>query len=353
MMKAGVIGCGTISKFHVDGFREAGCELGWFCDIDPARSGAYQALYPGSKTTADYRDVLADPEVSVVAVCTLTSLHNEVVKAAIAAGKAVICEKTLGMNAADALDMCLFAEEKKAFLSTGYMKRFFPAVQKAEELLKGRRIVSVYAKTYQPFPGLYLGDPSQQKATGDFLRDYMGGGVVVCGGSHIMDLLHFFCGLPTACAGQLDTVPGSDDFDRDANALFWFENGAVAHFEAYWHEYAKGGFEQNGWDEEIRINTPDGAVIVKTPLWHKPENNAARVSWLDAVTGEYTEYRYEAVNSFTLHEIEEVKRVAEGKAPAVDGWDGYVADVMIDAVKLASRTGDKVQIAFDKAMPRK
>ncbi|MBQ9358646.1 MAG: Gfo/Idh/MocA family oxidoreductase [Abditibacteriota bacterium] len=353
MMKAGVIGCGTISRFHVDGFREAGCELAWFCDIDPARSKAYQDLYPGSKTTADYREVLADPEVSIVAVCILTSLHNEVVKAALAAGKAVICEKTLGMNAVDALDMCLFAKEKKGFLSTGYMKRFFPALQKAKELLEGKKIVSVYARTYQPFPGLYLGDSSQQKATGDFLRDYMGGGVVVCGGSHIMDLLHWFCGLPVACAGQLDMVPGAEGFDRDANALFWFENGAVAHFEAYWHEYRRGGFEQNGWDEEIRINATDCAVTVNTPLWHKPENNAARVSFMDAVSGDYMEYRYEALNSFTLHEIEEVKLASEGKAPSVDGWDGYVADVMIDAVKEASRTGKKVKIAYHEAMPRK
>lgn len=352
-MKVAVIGCGGISHFHVDGFKAAGCEFAWFCDIKAEAAQAYADQYPGSKVTTDYKEVLADPEVKLIAVTSLTSTHNEIVKAAIEAGKGVICEKTLGMNGADALDMCLCAEKNKGFLVTSYMKRFFPAVKKAKELLEGRQIVSVYAKSYQPSPGLYLdaGNPGY-KAFGDYLRDYYGGGVLVCGGSHIMDQIHFFCGVPTACCGKLDILPGTS-FDRDANAMFFFENGAVAHFEAYWHEYRRGGFEQNGWDEETVINCTDCVVTVKTPLWHKPEYNAARVSFMDAVSGEYQEFRYEAENAFTLHSIDEVKRFENGEAPAVDGWDGYIADMMIDAVKESSEKGEIVKINYDKAMPVK
>ena len=349
-MKVGIIGCGGISKFHVVGFEQAGCELAWFCDIHEPNAQKWAEQYKDSKVTKDYKEVLADPEVKMVCITTLTNLHFEMVTNALKAGKAVICEKTLGMDSKEALEICKVAKETNGWLVTAYMKRYFPAIQKAKEILENTKadIVSVYALTFQPFPGLFLGPFDYVKDTDNFLNTFMGGGAVVCGGSHIVDLLHYFCGLPTACCGAMSFSTPEVSFDRCSNAMFWFENGAVAHFEANWHEHRKIGFEKNGWDESITINTNKGQIIIQTPLWHEPEKNAARISYIDALTGEYTEYRFDNVNPFHLHTIDEVKRFENGEPPAVTGWDGYVADVMIDAIKESHEKDSKVKIKWDK-----
>lgn len=345
-MKVGIIGCGGISRFHFVGYEKAGCEIAWCCDIKEENAKNWASKY-GSKVTTDYMDVLNDPEVKMVSVTVMTNLHNEIVKAAAKAGKAILCEKTLGMDAPDALDIMKTATKYNSWLSTAYMKRYFPAVKKAKEIIEetGAEVISVYARTYQPWKGSFLGPFDGCAEISKFLSTFLGGGVLVCGGSHILNLLNYFCGLPKSCCGEMNFAPTSIT-DRCANAMLWFENGAVAHFEASWHEYRKAGFEKNGWDERFEINTTKGQIKIATPQWDEPERNAARVSYLDAVSGEFTEYRYEIVNPFHEQVKEAVECVEKGLPPIVNGWDGYIVDVMIDAIKEAHETNSKVEMKW-------
>jgi len=79
-------------------------------------------------------------------------------------------------------------------------------------------------------------------------------------GSHILDLIHFFAGRPVKVSGQMRSRP-EIDFDIQANAMLWLEGGGIAHFEALWHPHAYAGYERNGWDERLEINTAKGASI--------------------------------------------------------------------------------------------
>ena len=63
-----------------------------------------------NRSTADWRKLVEDPVVDVVAICTPTHLHREMALAAIAAGKHVICEKPLGLDSAEAETMVQAAE---------------------------------------------------------------------------------------------------------------------------------------------------------------------------------------------------------------------------------------------------
>lgn len=206
--------------------------------------------------------MLGDPQVDLVSILTFGSTHLEIGLAAIAAGKAVVCEKTLSDSAASSAQLVHAARQAGAFFATAYMKRFFPAAQKAKELLAEMGdIISIHARTWQPFGGLFGPDPPTD-LTGrpSVVTRRYGGGVLVCGGSHILDLIHWFGGRAERVSGHLRFRPELD-FDFQANALLWLPKGAMCHLECCWHDLKLGGYERNGWDERLEINTPQPSVV--------------------------------------------------------------------------------------------
>ena len=69
---AGVIGCGNISRFHFSGLEKAGARIKWVCDLNEAAARPWAEKY-GATYTADYHDLLADPEVNLVNVTPISA----------------------------------------------------------------------------------------------------------------------------------------------------------------------------------------------------------------------------------------------------------------------------------------
>jgi predicted dehydrogenase len=167
------------------------------------------------------------------------------------------------------------------------------------------------------------------------IRKSYGGGVLVCAGSHILDLLHWISGRPTQVCGRMHSRDGLD-IDILTNAMLWFENGAIANFEVCWHPLAFAGYERNGWDERLEINTTKGRLDFYTVLWNRPTNNGALLVHQDAVTGHVTEYRYPALNPFDLEMAEFLKCFLTGSPASPSAWDGYVVDEVIAQIKISA-----------------
>ena len=72
---AGVIGCGSISRFHFSGLEKAGARVKWVCDLSEAAARPW-AEKCGATFAADYRAVLADPEVNTVVVTPVSAVHT-------------------------------------------------------------------------------------------------------------------------------------------------------------------------------------------------------------------------------------------------------------------------------------
>ena len=79
-MKIGIIGCGTIANAaHMPSYaNNEKAEMKWFCDLIIEKAQAAKEKYgnENSLVTTDYRDVLNDPEVQAVSVCTPNNVHN-------------------------------------------------------------------------------------------------------------------------------------------------------------------------------------------------------------------------------------------------------------------------------------
>jgi predicted dehydrogenase len=108
------------------------------------------AEFGAVRAEADYHALLEDPEIHAVHVCTPNVHHYPMAKAALLAGKHVICEKPLAMNVAEAEELVKIAKEKGLRNCTAHNLRFYPMVQQMRRMIADGDIgeVQVLQGTY-------------------------------------------------------------------------------------------------------------------------------------------------------------------------------------------------------------
>ncbi len=193
-MKVAVIGCGTIgNEQHIRAYMEnKDVEIKYFCDIILERAEAAVKRCGCGKAVADYREVLADPEVEAISVCTPNKAHSEISIAAMKAGKHVLCEKPAARNLEEAREMQRVQHETGKVLNIGVVNRFSNSVNKIKELIDNGDLGEVYQvyvsfRCQRSIPG--LGGEFTTKAIA-------GGGVLIDWGVHFFDIVMYCCGDP-------------------------------------------------------------------------------------------------------------------------------------------------------------
>ncbi len=351
-IRVGVIGCGMISRFHVSGLLKAGAAITWVCDLNPASTAAY-AQQTGARVTADWREVVADPQVDAVVVATISRLHKEICLAAIAVGKAVICEKTLAENAADAWEIVTTAEAAGTVFFTNYMKRWFAATQQAKALIPALgRIVSSHVRTHQPWgdtwtgatPARAAGAPPVSSTPSKLVSNY-GGGILVMGGSHMLDLTVFLLGRPQRVCG-FQYTPGDRDFDLHASALLETPTNGIIQFEALASPLSRNGFLRDGWDEQVEIIGTAGKLTLFTPFWSHVEQKTALLIHEDEVTGQTHEYRYAIDSAFDRAIAAYVADITAGTQTAQSRFTGYDVDQLIATIAESARSGQLLTVPW-------
>lgn len=348
-LNVGIIGCGNIARFHVAGFATAGVKVRWACDLNEDAAGN-MAKQTGAQITKDYHEVLRDPAVHIIDVTTVSRVHKSICLDAIAAGKAVICEKTLAENADDALEIVRAAQEKQSLLYTSYMKRFIPAVQKAKELLPCiGQILTTHIRAYQYWGDLWTAAPAEgffhtPPGGSSLVRRNYGGGILVCGGSHILDLVNFFLGRPTRVYASVYTPPGRD-YDLRASALVETNNGIV-HLDALSHPLSRIGFLRDGWDEQIEINGTQGRLSVFSAAWDQFEHKTSLLVHYDNATGNSTEHRFAPASPFEraiAFYCQNIAANTQGSQPSTTGYD---VDELISTIHKSSATRQALDVAY-------
>lgn len=146
VIKAGVIGCGSIAKYrHIPEYAaEQQVELVAFCDVVKKRAQEVANLYGGDVYT-DYRELLRKAKLDVVSVCTSNKWHSSVSKEALQAGIHVLCEKPLATTVAEAGEMIKIARGNNKILMVGHNQRLMEAHIKAKEILSRGEIGRIYS----------------------------------------------------------------------------------------------------------------------------------------------------------------------------------------------------------------
>ncbi len=193
-VKTAVIGAGFMGKVHSEAIRRLGhVDIVAVSAADDNEAAGFGRAIGVERTYGDYKALLADPEVEAVHVCTPNSLHYPVAKAALEAGKAVLCEKPLSMSVAEAREMVDLAAAKGLPNCVNHNLRFYPVVQQMRRMIEAGQLgeVLVVQGTYSQDWLLYDTDYNWR------LDRAANGPLRVMGdiGSHWMDLVQHLTGL--------------------------------------------------------------------------------------------------------------------------------------------------------------
>jgi predicted dehydrogenase len=129
-IKAAVFGTGFVGRVHVEGIRrQTNVELAAIAESNDALAKKFAAEMGIERSTGDYHTLLADKEIDAVHICTPNALHFPMAKAALEAGKHVVCEKPLAMSVAEAEEMVKLARAKNLANCVNHNLRYYPIVQ--------------------------------------------------------------------------------------------------------------------------------------------------------------------------------------------------------------------------------
>lgn len=219
LIKVGIIGAGGIGETHFEALRRIeGVEVNAICTKEREWAIAYAENHAIPKAYTDYRELINDKEIEVVHIATPNNLHYEQVMYALEAGKHVVCEKPLGVNAAQTAKMLSLAKEKKLAHAVCYNHRFLPLIFQAREMVKRGDL-----GTLTLIRGYALGDfmlaiaesyPNHWRTSPETVG--LSKTMSVYGG-HLLDLLQFISGLKVkeifADFGYLDPTKEGLSFD--------------------------------------------------------------------------------------------------------------------------------------------
>ncbi len=140
-VKWGIVGTGSISGQFAEGLRHVkGAQLAAVASRSPESARAFAQKYGALKSYGSYEEMARDSGLDIVYIGTPHTQHFGNAMLFLEAGFAVLCEKPLGVNAAQSEKMADKAREKNVFFMEGMWTRFFPAFKKAMEWVRSGRI---------------------------------------------------------------------------------------------------------------------------------------------------------------------------------------------------------------------
>jgi predicted dehydrogenase len=305
----------------------------------------------------DWRGVVGRADVDLVSIVTPPVTHAEVAVAALAAGKAVLCEKPMAMNAEEAGAMCEAAREAGKLALIDHELRFLPARRLMREMILGGEVGRVrHAKFLFRSDSRALAD----RPWNWWSDERAGGGALGAIGSHAVDALRWLLGtdvshvsasLATNVAERSDPASGEPrrvTTDDEASLLLNFREGgaceratgvvAISMAEAGEPEH---GVEVFGTEGAVRLSGAGG-------LWRARvgEGSWQRIEADEAPPAEGMRDN-EWSRGFTVFAREIVAALAAGRG-RVDGAatfeDGRRTQLVLDAARAAHESGCRVAV---------
>jgi predicted dehydrogenase len=257
-VKVAVLGAvGWMGKTHtmayqdipfIFGDKKGKAEVIWLVDGDEAKLAATASNVPGAKTSTNWIDAVNDPSVDLIDICLPDSLHYEVAKAALLAGKHVYCEKPLTDRAADARELMELAKSKGLITRVGHSFLRNPVHDVAKEIIDSGEIGEIKLFRAQQHVDTF-GDPNAPfmwRADGKLAPT----GIVGDTGTHVFSILDRLVGKVTSLVadcqiltakrplvtgfnyGESAALTGNEELvevtNTDAtNIMCHFENGAM------------------------------------------------------------------------------------------------------------------------------
>ncbi|REK29926.1 MAG: gfo/Idh/MocA family oxidoreductase [Planctomycetota bacterium] len=341
----GVVGCGMIARFHARAIEETrGAKL-VACYDSFASAADRLADEEGIRGYHDLADMLADPDVDVVTICTPSGAHMEPAVAAARAGKHVVVEKPLEITLKRCDRIIAACKKNKVTLSTIFPSRFHESSVEMKRAIDDGRfgkltVGDAYVKWYR----------SQEYYDSGAWRgtwELDGGGALMNQAIHSVDLLTWLMGPVREIRAQVATLAHKRIAVEDtAVATIEFANGALGVIEAstatypgYLKRIEIHGSQGTAVMEEEDIKTWDFATKSRRDAVVRRKMQASRSTGGGASDPAAIGHHGHAAQFRDV-----LRAIKTRKRPAIDGVEGRRSVEIILAIYKAAETGRAVKL---------
>lgn len=341
----GIVGCGMISRFHARAIAELpGARLIGCCSRTRAAAEKF-AQETGCQAYSGLTEMLADPAVQVVTICTPSGDHLEPAVAAMRAGRHVLVEKPLEITTARCDQLIAVAEQQGVLLGTIFPSRFNACWQVLQRAIQAGR-----------FGTLTLGDAfvkwfrtQQYYDSGAWRGTWAldGGGALMNQAIHTVDLLLWLMG-DVAAVSAFATTRGHERIEVEdvAVANLRFKSGALGVIEATTSSFP-------GQLKRIEIHGTAGSAIVEENEirhWEFTVPDAAdeqvrrQFAAVAANSGGATDPKAIGHQGHLAQFGDFAAAIRAGTMPAIDGREGRRSVELITAIYRAAQSGKVVEL---------
>jgi predicted dehydrogenase len=239
-MRIGIIGAGFIGTYHARGLRHVierqyfPVQLEGIYDPVIERAEKLRKECGISKVYASCHDLIRSSDVDAVFICAPTKYHLELVRDVAEARKPVFCEKPLGRNYEEALQITDIARRAGIPNQLGLILRFTPPILLLKQLSQDAGLGRPMAFVFRDDQILPLGGTYASHWRGQ--ADISGGGTLLEHSIHDLDLMLWFFGDAKKISGHIEHFSGMKGVEDVASVQINFENGAVGNLTSVWHK---------------------------------------------------------------------------------------------------------------------
>jgi len=216
----GILGTGTIADLQTKDLIECGFAVVGVGSRDPNKAAAFAATHGIAKSFGSYEDLVASPDIDVIYVATPHPFHFEHASMALEAGKHVLLEKPITMNAREAAALAELSTEKNLVLLEAMWTRYLPhMVQIRSDIAAG--LIGEVRSVIADFSALFPTDP-----LGRHLNLQLGGGALLDIGIYPISLAVDLLGIPEKVFGSASMT--TTQVDKNVSMIFDYPTGQQA-----------------------------------------------------------------------------------------------------------------------------
>ncbi len=350
-LKVGIIGTGNIAQQHANSYKNLeNVEITACCDLSLERATKFAEKNGIAEVYASYDEMLQKADIDAVSVTTWNNAHMPATIAALNAGKHVLVEKPMAMNAQEGRMMKEAAERNGKLLMVGFVRRFDVKTELAKEYIDRGDLGDIYYVKTKCVRR--CGNPLGWFAD----KSLSGGGPLIDLGVHMIDMARYLMGKPKAVSvygvtankiGPMEDMrhhyrylahsagTGKCDVEDFATAIVRFDNGAALHVEVSFSAHVAKTSELT-----LDIMGEKGGLSVEPDLGYYSTKNNILVDEIPRISLSSDMFS----SNFAIEIAHFVDCIQNGTPCRNTPDDGIALMEILDAIYKSAETGKEVLI---------